>query len=194
MDASGAGPASPPPRHPSSASGGVVVDHEGRRLRGGGPATQARPACAKVCYGMLLFTRDDVQAGRDPVRCAGPCMRCCMVCLLRRSRGGAPSRPAQRCWGVHLRRDSALPPPSADNAPLAVAGPFRFTCTGKAVHALREGPPPAPGAKVLLPYCEGLEARARGWRAAACGGAACGDARRSSAPCALEAPARGGAG
>lgn len=68
----------------------------------------------------------------------------------------------QRCWGVHLRREGMeVPSVSANGAPTSVSGPFRFSCTGKAVHAAREGPTAAvrPGAAVDLPYCEGLEVR-----------------------------------
>lgn len=55
----------------------------------------------------------------------------------------------------------AVPSVSGNGAPTSVSGPFRFSCTGKAVHAAREGPPGAvrPGAAVDLPYCEGLEVR-----------------------------------
>ena len=50
------------------------VDGEGRPLavlRGGGDASQPappRPALAKVCYGVLLYTRADADAQQPPVR------------------------------------------------------------------------------------------------------------------------------
>jgi hypothetical protein len=64
-------------RHVSAS--GVVLDHEGRPLRGGGGgssggaggggvSTSGRPVAAKACYGVLLYTRQDVDAGRAPVR------------------------------------------------------------------------------------------------------------------------------
>jgi len=61
---------------------------------------------------------------------------------------------------VHLQREGVVVPvASANGAPTSVSGPFRFSCTGKAMHLLA----PAGGARadhaVDLPYCEGLEAR-----------------------------------
>ncbi len=62
---------------------------------------------------------------------------------------------------MQLRREGALPSAADGYAPLAVSSPFRFSCTGKGVYAAREGGGAAPpGDKTLLPYCEGLEARA----------------------------------
>jgi hypothetical protein len=71
MDASGAGASTPPTApsvpHASASVGGVaVVDSEGRPRRGLG--SRGAPAAAKVCYGMLFYTRDDADAQRPPVR------------------------------------------------------------------------------------------------------------------------------
>ena len=68
--------------------------------------------------------------------------------------------PPQRCWGLKLRREGVtVPAVSSTGAPTAVSGPFRFSCAGKGVHLLREGPPGAAPGVVDLPYCEGLEVR-----------------------------------
>jgi len=161
--------ASPPaaaPAQRASQAGPAVVDAEGRPVQLGARGT----ACAaKVCYGVLVFSSQDVDARRGPV-CAPKPSSChsapeaeapaCNGCS--RSPWLTHAGASQRCWGVHLRREGMeVPSVSANGAPTSVSGQFRFSCTGKAVHAAREGPTGAvrPGAAVDLPYCEGLEVR-----------------------------------
>ena len=166
----GATEAAPPPQAAApaqqrAAGGPVVVDAEGRPVslgaRGGG-------ACAAaVCYGLLLFSYDDVQQRKGPAR-APSTRRAAVSASLARlcqnmnttSRESDAARPPQRCWGLKLRREGvSLPAVSSTGAPTTVSGPFRFSCAGKGVHLLREGPPGAAAGVVDLPYCEGLEVR-----------------------------------
>jgi hypothetical protein len=152
------GPPEPPPCDAAQRRQPEVLDNQGQPVS---PAValdaSQRVVQGKVCYGVMLFSNTHALSGRDPVRGVKDteaqkksCHSLCLPLSL------FATHAHKTCLGVTVRRPVPAPTPSSARSNSVPAdAPFRFSCTGKSTHVVQ--PAAKAGAKVVLPYCEGLE-------------------------------------